>query len=79
MNLTYLIIAASNQCNDGDVRLLDGIIEQEGRPEVCVDGVWGSICDASWSISDSYVMCLSLGYSGSASMYTYLHYKYYII
>ena len=23
------------------VRLADGDIEQEGRPEVCVDGIWG--------------------------------------
>ena len=33
------------QCEEGSIRLADGIIEQEGRLEVCVNEVWGSVCD----------------------------------
>ena len=43
--LLILKLDASGECEDGDIRLVDGDIEQEGRPEVCVDGIWGSICD----------------------------------
>lgn len=68
----YTIASLTDGCSDGDVRLLDGVIEQEGRPEVCVDGVWGSICDDNWSIDDAHVMCLSLGYTGSASTILYM-------
>ena len=46
----------------GSVRLSSGDIEQEGIPEVCVNGVWGSICDSGWSSDDGRVFCRQLGY-----------------
>ena len=49
-------------CTEGSVRLSGGDIEQEGIPEVCVNGVWGSICDSGWSSSDGLVICRELGY-----------------
>ena len=55
-------------CNDGDVRLVDGVIEQEGRPEVCFNGIWGSICRYSWDTIDSYVLCKTLGYDGPSNV-----------
>ena len=62
----FLIIFFSDPgvCTEGDVRLADGVIEQEGRPEVCVNGVWGSICQYSWSTTDAYVFCNQLGHDG---------------
>ena len=51
-------------CTEGDVRLANGVIEQEGRPEVCINGVWGSICQYSWSTTDAYVFCNQLGHDG---------------
>ena len=49
-------------CIEGSVRLSSGDIEQEGIPEVCVNGVWGSICDDGWSSIDGQVFCKQLGY-----------------
>ena len=55
-------------CSDGDVRLADGDIVQEGRPEVCIDGVWGSICQSSWNAIDGYIFCNMLGYDGPSML-----------
>ncbi len=50
-------------CTEGSVRLVDGIIEQEGRVEVCVNGVWGSICDDGWDKTDAHIVCKQMGFS----------------
>ena len=47
---------------EGAVQLADGAIDQEGRVEVCHDGVWGSICDEGWDKTDAYIICQQLGY-----------------
>ena len=53
----------SGECTkEGEVRLVDGIIEQEGRIEVCVNGVWGSICDDGWDKTDAHVLCRQMGH-----------------
>ena len=49
-------------CTEGAVRLADGVLEQEGRVEVCVNGVWGSICGTGWNAIDGYVLCKQLGF-----------------
>ncbi len=48
----------------GDVRLVGGEDEYEGRVEICQDGTWQSICQGSdWSQEDATVTCRQLGYS----------------
>ncbi len=47
-------------CEDGQVRLVDGAIDQEGRVEVCHSNVWGSICGDGFDLSDAYVICKEL-------------------
>ena len=49
-------------CNEGDIRLVDGFIENEGRLEVCYKGVWGAVCDQGWDSTDAYVVCTQIGY-----------------
>ena len=44
------------------MRLADGVIEQEGRVEVCVHGVWGSVCNDGWDKIDGLVVCSQIGY-----------------
>ncbi|XP_011408754.1 PREDICTED: scavenger receptor cysteine-rich domain superfamily protein-like, partial [Amphimedon queenslandica] len=53
------------ECTEGSFRLVNGTIEQEGRVEICTNGLWGAICHGSWNSIDAFVLCRSLGYGGS--------------
>ena len=46
----------------GTVRLLGGLIPEEGTVEVCINTVWSSVCDSSWDYKDAFVVCRQLGY-----------------
>lgn len=50
-------------CQEGSVRIVNGLIENEGRLEVCVNRVWGSVCDDGWDKTDAHVVCQQLGFS----------------
>lgn len=51
--------------SEGDVRLVDGIRQSEGRVELFFNGVWGSVCvlGASFDLVNvATVVCRQLGY-----------------
>ena len=57
--------------SSGTVLLVSGLIPEEGTVQVCVNGVWSSVCDnswdyrwdySSWDYKDAFVVCRQLGY-----------------
>ena len=55
------MIAAA--CLSGNLRLQGSDIQGRGHVEVCIDNVWGTVCDNSWSSADASVVCRQLGFS----------------
>jgi len=50
-------------CNEGNIRLVNGADNFEGRVEICHDKQWGTVCHNSWSPNDGIVACRQLGLS----------------
>ena len=50
---------------DGDLRLVGGPSEREGRVEMCYKGFWGSISDTQWNNEDAAVTCSQQGFEPS--------------
>ena len=49
-------------CPSGDIRLVGGSVEDEGRVELCYNNAWGTICDDGFGVNDANVVCRQLGY-----------------
>lgn len=52
----------SSNCTDGSIRLVGGSAESTGKLEVCVEGVYGAICNQNWTNLGSEVACSQLGF-----------------
>lgn len=55
------------ECENGDVRLVNGTVASEGRVELCFNGRWGTICDDNWNSINAVVVCNQLGHPSFAN------------
>ena len=76
LNYIHLIVndVVYSNCTTGDVRLTDGPTEYEGRVEICMNGVWGSVCDYGWDTSEAITVCKQLGYAGENCVFNMISY-----
>ena len=58
--------AISSLCPNGAVRLTGGD-EYNGRVEMCLGGVWGSVCNNfNWRTTAAQVVCRTLGFNSTS-------------
>ena len=68
--MTIIILCTGEpECNETDVRLEDGATQEDGRVEICLGGLWGSVCDTNWDAKDARVVCRQLGHDGCKFYY----------
>ena len=61
--ITCYLFQVPTNCTDGQIRLRGGFNQREGRVEICIDRLWGTICDNSWNRYEAQVVCRQLGHS----------------
>ena len=56
---------------DGEVRLHGSNKINEGRVEVKLGGIWGTVSEKDWDIRDGHVVCRQLGYRHAVRVYSH--------
>jgi len=73
MCMPLYTVSASGNCTYGDVRLVGGSNQYEGRVEVCINDQWGTVCHDGWSSTDATSVCKQLGYAYTGSEWNLLN------
>ena len=60
MILTDINYTVDISCNGGDVRLVGGANDLEGRMKICYNKIRGSVCHNSWQNNDVHIVCKQL-------------------
>ena len=60
-HLLFTLTFSVANCVNGEMRLVGGSTDREGRVEVCMDGRWGTVCNNNQEIAGA--VCSQLGFS----------------
>ncbi len=52
----FNLIEVKDSCEDGQIRLVDGTKPSEGRLEICLNNLWGSVCSVEWTVLDANIV-----------------------
>ena len=71
---TIILLAGQSGCQQGDIRLVGGSTQYEGRIEFCNNNQWGTVCDDLYDRREATVVCRQLGFSYSGTWLSSWHY-----
>ncbi len=54
------VACSATNCTHGDIRLQGSFI-YIGPIEICINNIWGRVCNDSWYTTDAEVTCRQLG------------------
>ena len=66
---TDINFVITGDCTNGEIRLMEGESEFEGRLEVCINSRWGTVGSNGWTKIDEQVICNDLGYDLSGELH----------
>ena len=66
VHILFLLSLHFAVCVNGNVRLVGSSVSGEGTVEICVNGMYGTVCDDRWDELEASVVCRQLGYSGQS-------------
>lgn len=71
MVIAFIYTYMYQDCTDGVISLTGGKRRNEGRVEICINGIWGTVCDKFFDQQDAEVLCNQLGHSNLGLYFTY--------